>query len=246
MRSLWGGAQDIALCSQLREQRGNHLLAQGVQWRVGHLGEALSEVVVQHSRAIGQRGDRRIRTHGTGGFSCGDGHRTDEGIHLFLGVAEHALAQHDALVVHRYAFTGGQLFGANQVVFNPLLVRLLKERGLHFFIGVDLALGSVHQEHATGLHAGALHDIRIGDFQHACLGSHHHEAILGDADTAGAQTIAVQHRADHGAVGKGQRSWSIPRLHEGGVVFVEATDLRIQVLVALPCLGNHHQHSVWQ
>ncbi len=53
-----GRLQEVALGAEHGAQRGDELLADGVQGRVGDLGEELGEVVEQQPGALGERGDR--------------------------------------------------------------------------------------------------------------------------------------------------------------------------------------------
>ena len=59
------------------------------------------------------------------------------------------------------------------------------------------------------------------DVEHADLGRHDDEAVLGDDVARRAQAVAVEHRADHRAVGERDRRRAVPRLHQAGVVLVE-------------------------
>ena len=70
------------------------------------------------------------------------------------------------------------------------------------------------------------------------------EAVVGDPVAAGAQAVAVEHGADDGAVGEGDRCRAVPRLHERGVELVERPLVVGHRLVVLPRLRDHHQHGV--
>ena len=77
-----------------------------------------------------------------------------------------------------------QLLQAHQALVDPLLVRLRGgEIRLDLFIGDDAALGGVHQEHAAGLQAGALHNRGGVQIQHAGLRGHHDQSIVGNPNT---------------------------------------------------------------
>ena len=73
-------------------QRGDQLLADGVQRRVGDLGEGLHEVVEEQARALGEHGDRRVGAHGAERLGAGAGHRAEQDPQFLGGVAEGALA----------------------------------------------------------------------------------------------------------------------------------------------------------
>ena len=86
------GVQQVALRSEPAVDRGDDLLPDGVQWRVGHLGEQLLEVVEQHPRALRQHGHRGVGAHGPERLLAVPGHRGDEDPQLLVGVAEGQLA----------------------------------------------------------------------------------------------------------------------------------------------------------
>ena len=57
------GREQVRLGSDGGRQRGDQLLADGVERRVGHLGEELGEVVVEQPRAIREHRDGGVRAH---------------------------------------------------------------------------------------------------------------------------------------------------------------------------------------
>ena len=67
-----------------------------------------------------------------------------------------------------------------------------------------------------------MHDALGIDVEHADLGGHDDQVVLGDVVAAGAQAVAVEDGADLRAVGEGDRGGAVPRLHQAGVVFVES------------------------
>ena len=118
--------------------------------------------------------------------------------------------------------------------------------GLDLLIGDDAALGGVDQEHPAGLQPQPLNHGGRVEVEHTGFGRHDHQAVLGDPDPRGPQAVAVQDRADDGAIGEAHRRGTVPRFHQRGVVGVEGAPRRVHGLVALPGLGNHHQHRVRQ
>ena len=84
------------------------------------------------------------------------------------------------------------------------------------------------------------------EVEDADLGGEHDEAVVGDPVAARAQAVAVEHRADLGAVGEDHAGGAVPRLHQRGVELVERAALRVHLLVVLPGLRDHHQHRVGQ
>ena len=89
-------------------------------------------------------------------------------------------------------------------------------------------------------------DVLGRDVEHADLGRHDDEVVLGDVVARRPQPVAVEDRADHPAVGERDRRRTVPGLHQRRVVFVECLQLRPHALVAGPRLGDHHQDGVRQ
>ncbi len=82
-------------------QRRHQLLADGVERRVGHLGEQLGEVVVEQPGAVREHGDGGVRAHGAERLGAGAGHRGHDHAQLLVRVAEQALLGDDAPVLRR-------------------------------------------------------------------------------------------------------------------------------------------------
>ena len=95
------------------------------------------------------------------------------------------------------------------------------QRGLDLVVVPDLAGRGVHQEHPAGLQPALGHHGRRVEVDHAGLAGQHHQPVRGPPPAAGAQAVAVQHRADHRAVGEGHAGRPVPGLHQAGVEGVE-------------------------
>ena len=63
--ALRAGREQVVLRTDGRRHRRHDLLADGVEGRVGHLGEELGEVVEQQPRTVGEHGDRACRCPST-------------------------------------------------------------------------------------------------------------------------------------------------------------------------------------
>ena len=70
--------------------------------------------------------------------------------------------------------------------------------------------------------------------------------VIGDNETGRTKSVAVQCSTDYFAIGEGDGSGTIPRLHQVCMVFVEVFLLLAHVFVAVPHLGNQHHHHMWQ
>ncbi len=239
--------QQVARRAERGTQAGDQLFADRVQRRVGDLREQLGEVVEEQPRAGGQRGDRRVGAHRTDRLRTGLGHRREDDAQLLLGVAEGLLAAGDRGVGVHDVLTLGQVGELDLTGFEPVAVRLLGgEAGLDLVVLDDAVLGGVHEEHAAGLEAALADDLRGVDVEDADLGAEDDQALVGDPVTAGAQAVAVEDRADLGAVGEGDAGRAVPGLHHRGVELVEGAAGRVHGVVVLPRLRDHHQHRVRQ
>ncbi len=241
------GVEQVALGPDGGGQRGDQLLADGVERRVGHLGEELGEVVVEQPGAVGEHGDGRVRAHRADRLGPGAGHGGEDDPQLLGGVAEQPLVGHHPAVLGREHGAGRQVVEADLVVGQPLGVGVLGgQLGLDLVVVDDAALGGVDQEHAAGLQPALAHDALGVDVEHAHLAGQHHQAVVGDPVAGRAQAVAVEHGADHRAVGEGHRGRAVPGLHQRGVVAVEGPPGRVHGGVVLPRLGDHHEHGVGQ
>ena len=120
------------------------------------------------------------------------------------------------------------------------------EFSLDFVVLDDPAFGSVNQEHPPRLQPALAHDRGGVNIKDTGFRSKNDESLVCDPVTARAQTISVQNRTDHRAIGERHVGRAIPRLRKGCVVLVERTPSRVHIGVVLPCLGDHHQNCVGQ
>ena len=99
-----------------------------------------------------------------------------------------------------------QVVEVHEAGVQPLVVRLRgREIGLELVVADDAALRGVDEEHATGLQPALLHDLGGIDVEHADLARHHHHAVGRHPVARRPQAVAVEHGADHGAVGERDR-----------------------------------------
>ena len=141
----------------------------------------------------------------------------------------------------------GHMREFDHVLFEPFAVRMFRrDLVLDLFVGDDAAFLSIDQKHATRLQAAFLQDAFRRDIQHADFRRHDDQIIFGHVIARRAKTIAIQRCADANAIGEGDRSRAIPRLHQAGMIFVEGLFLVAHALVIRPRLGNHHHHRVRQ
>ena len=133
------------------------------------------------------------------------------------------------------------------VLLEPLAVGLGgRELRLDLVVLDDASLDGVDEEHLAGAQAALAHDLVRREVEHADLAREHDEAVVGHEEAAGAQTVAVEGRADQRAVGEDEGGGAVPRLHEHRVVLVEALARGVDVDLVLPGLGHHHHDRVRQ
>ena len=257
--------EQVGLGADEGHQRHHDRLADRVDRRVGHLREQLLEVVVERLVLVGEHGQRAVVAHGADALFAVGGHGAHQELDVFLRVAKGLLAVQqlgrdafhaaglrlggaDALLLRRLAGHGRvHVVQADAQVVDPLLVGLVVgEVGLELLVVDHAALLQVDQEHLAGLQAPFAHDLVLGHGQHARLGAHDHEVVVGDAVARGAQAVAVQRGADLAAVGEHDGGRAVPRLHHRGVVFVEGLAALVHGGVLLPRLGDHHHHGLGQ
>ena len=89
-----------------------------------------------------------------------------------------------------------------------------------------------------------MHDTTLGHGQNPSLGGHDHQSVVGDAIARGSQAVAVERRTDLTAVGKGERSRTIPRLHHRCMELVERPPAGVHQGVIFPGFRDHHHDGM--
>ena len=243
-----GFVQKILLAADITFYRHHHLFPDGIDGRVGHLGEELLEVVVEQRRLVGENRQRRIRAHGPDRFFAVPGHGSHQQAKIFHGIAE-GLLLGQQVFDHRFLLRRGprQLGKLDPVGFDPLPIGLSGcEVLLELRVVDDAALLGVDQKHPAGLEPALVQDSLLGYFQHAHFGGHHHQVFLGDHVAGGPKSVPVEHRADARPVGKGNGGRTVPGLHETGMVLVESPLVGVHANVLVPGLRDQHHHRVGQ
>ena len=239
--------KDVVLRSGRRRQRGDQLLSDRVQRRVGDLRELLGEVVEDQPGPIGQRRDRRVIAHRADRLGAAAGHRPEDDLALLFRIAEQPLLGRELLAVGQLAVPVRQVVQVQQAGVKPVVIRMLGgQLGLDLVILDDPAGRGVYQEHLARLQPALAHDLRRLDVEHADLARQNDQAVAGDPVPAGPQAIAVKHRPCDRPVGERDESRAVPRLHQRGVEAVERPQLPAHGSVVLPRLRDHHEHGVRQ
>ena len=189
----------------------------------------------------------RVCAHGAEGFATGAGHRSDEDPQLFLGVAKGLLAAQDGGMSVGDVLALGKVFKVDQACVEPLRVRRLAgELGLDVVVLDDAALDRVDQEHPTGLEPTLADHSCRRNVEHADLGGEYDKSVVGNPESARAETVAVEHRSNQRAVGETDRCRAVPGLHKRRMKLVERPPCGVHGSVVLPRLRDHHEDRVRQ
>ncbi len=244
---LRSGCQQVRLRADARRHRRHDLFSNRIERRVRHLCEQLLEVVEEQARAFRQHGERGVGAHRAERFHALRSHRRDQDLQFLVGVAEHLLAAQHAVVAEHHVLAFGQIRQVDHSLLEPLPVRMLRgQRSLDLVVVDDASLIGVDQEHLARLQPTLGDDLGRVDVDHADLRRHDDEVVVGDPVPARSEPVAVEHRADHLAVGEGDARRSVPGFHHRGVEPEEVTQLLRHRRVVLPRRRNHHHHGVMQ
>ncbi len=243
---VFGGLlQDIAQIADVGHQRHDEFLADRVDRRVRHLREKLVEVVEQRAALLGKRRERRVVAHRTDRLLARFGHRVDDELEILVRIAEEPLAAQE-VAGHggRHDF-GEKTLDGDAVLFNPAAVGTPAGIArLDFRIVHDAVVRQVEIHHRTRTQTAVFHDFVRRNVHDTRFGRQNEEIGARQGPARRTQSVAVQRRAGRDAVREGDRGGSVPRFHEGGVVFVEAADILAHVVLGAPGLGHEHEHGV--
>ena len=233
--------EQVAVGAHIDRGIGDALLADGVDGRVGDLGEHLLEVAEQGLMLLREHGQGDIHAHGGGGLLAVPGHGEDDAGQILIGIGKGPL-EPLALGVGEglHLFIGHrQILEVDQVLIQPLAVGLPGGIvGLEIVVLDDLPGLGIHQQHLARAEPVLLdHHGRI-DVQHAHLGGENQIVVPGHVVPGGPEAVAVQQRAHQVAVGEDDGGRTVPGLHHRGVVVIEIPALPVDVLIVPPGLGN--------
>ena len=238
--------QQIAVLADIDGGRGDDLLADCVDRRIGHLREVLFEIIEQRLRLIGQDRERFIGAHRGDRLCAVLCHRQDRRHHVLVGVAEcllQAAALLPVMLLH-LCVRHLQIFQAGQVAVEPFAVGSFGSiMQLDLFIADQSSLHGVHEQHLARMEALLLHDPFSGDRQGSDLGAQDQMIVVGDIVSRRPQSVSVEHRAHHIAVREQDRRGTVPRLHHRRVVLIKVAFLLRDRVVVVPRLWNSDHHG---
>ena len=244
---LGGLGEDVGLVAHVGHQAHHRDLADGVDRRVGHLREALLEVVKEEPGLLGEDGEGGIVAHRADRFLAVGRHRLEEGGDVLAAVAEAGLAGKQVAG----DLLGGRLaeetVDEDAVFLDPAAVGAAAGHvALNLRIAQQPVRLQVEPEHFAGAQTAVALNGLGRDVQHAGLGGEDEGAVLAEGVARGAQAITVEHRPGADAVGEGHGRRAIPGLHQRGVILKEAAHVVAHVVRRAPGLGHEHQHRVGQ
>ena len=247
VRVLLRGLQQVPFRAAVAVQRHDDLFPDRVDGRVGHLGETLLEVVVEHARLVGHHGQRGVVAHGAERVAQFPDQRLQHDVHGLDGVAEGVHARRQRGRIARRRQRGRQFLEFDALPVEPVAVRTRgRPLALDFLVRDHAALLEVDQEDAARLQTTLPHHALGGNPHHADFRGHDAAVVVGNVVTARPQPVAVEHGADIGAVRESDRGRPVPGFHQAGLVLVEGALGRVHPAVLLPGFGNHHQYRFLQ
>ena len=221
------------------------LLAQRIDRRIGDLREQLLEVREQRRLAVGEHRQCGVVAHARHRLLALRRHRRDDHPEVLLRVAEGELPRAQRLDPRRPRLPLGEIGDVDDRLVVPLGVGLAPgDAPLDLLVLDDPTLVEVDEEQLAGREPPLSLDVLGGHGHHARLGGEHDVTLRVLDPAAGAQPVAVEHRAGEAAVGEHDRGGPVPRLHQARVEVVEALDVGIEVAPRPVRLGHHHHHRV--
>ena len=242
-------SQQIGVAADEAGEGHDQSFPDGVDGRVGDLGEQLFEIAAQVLWLVAEYGQRNIGPHRADGFLTVEAHRGDEVIEVFGGITEGLLIFEDLVVFEMGESDAGfgQLFQPDLVFVEPFGVGLLgADLCFQLVVADDAFLFQVHDKHFPGLEAAFFLDQAGVDGQDAGFGGHDDPVILCHAIAGRPQAVAVERGADDLPVREGDRSGAVPGFHDGRMEFVKCFFYRVHLIVPVPGFGDQHHHHVRQ
>ena len=228
--------------AQVHLQAHHQLFAQGVDRRVGDLGEALLEIVVKEVGFAGEHRQGDVIPHAVGGFLAGPRHVVDHQLHVLGGEAEGGLLAQQLQFAQLALLQPGLGVQLAPVLGQPGAIGMAGGcLGLHLPVAQQAALLQVNGQHLARAQAPLFNNAALVELHHAGFGAHHHVAVVGDAVAGRAQPVAIEGGADAAAIAEHQQGRAIPGLLQASVVLVKGLDLGATLQLGLLAEGLRHQ-----
>ena len=173
--------EDVGFLAQLRGQRHHAVFAQGIDRRVGDLGEGLAEIIVQRTRLPAQHRHRRVIAHRTGGFLFGLRQRAQHELHFLVGQLEQLVIAAQGFFVEGFLDQRWiDQFGLQirHALLQPLLVwRAAAVDAVHRFAVQQVAALEVDGHHLARAQLALAGDALGRQFPHAGFGGDQEMAV---------------------------------------------------------------------
>ena len=205
--------QDVAQVAEPRSQRHHLAFAQGVDGRVGHLAEVLTEEVMEAAVFVRQHGHRRVVAHGARGLLGLLGHGVEDEFQVLHAPPGGQLAPAQFLGVEPLQGLGGRRNPAvNPVdVLDPGAEGLLcGQHVLEFVVVVQPAFLQVDGNHLAGPDAPLFDDLGFVDSHHAGLGADDQQSVAGHRIAQRPEPVAVHGRQHPPAAEGGDGGGPVP------------------------------------
>ena len=221
-------------------QRHHRLLTQRVDRGVGHLREPLPQVAVDAPRRASQRGDRDVVPHRVHRLRSRLCHGVDHELDVLEAPAMEGVLRRE--IVQRLEVDVMPLDGYQHPVSQERVVVACRGTFLGVRVAEQRSIAGVDEQHLTWTEPAPLDDIRGRHRHHARLRRRGHETVFGALPSERPQPVAVERRADDGAVAEGQRGRAVPGLEPDRLVAIEIAHRGGQVASTLPRVG-HEAHQ---
>jgi hypothetical protein len=130
-------------------------------------------------------------------------------------VPERHLAREHGGVIGLGHRRGGHVLQVHLVLAEPVAVGMLGgELRLDLVVVDDAPLGRVDQEDPAGVQPLLDENLLGRNVEHAHLGRHDHEVVLGHVVARRPEPVAIEDGPDDGAVRERDRRRTVPRLHQ--------------------------------
>ena len=242
--------EDIAFGPEVGLEGHHEIFADGIDGRVGDLGEELFEISKEHFGLAREHRQGGIVTHGVDGLLSGRGHGSEDHVELFLTetVGDLKLGKGQRIVrgIWFNLRLGRDDVGELDLIFTePFPVGLLRGEVLFdFLIKDDFAFNGVDHDHLAGGEAAFLRDFVVGEITGPDLGAEGENAVGRDFVAGGAETVAVEAGGDGASVRKCQRGRAIPRFAEAAMIAEEVLDRLTREGIDAPGRRHEHGHGV--
>ncbi len=237
--------EQVAMVAQIQHSRGHHMLAQGVDRRVGDLGEQLVEVVEERAGLLGQARQGRVDAHRGERGLASLGHGSHDLVDIVPVVAElgHAHGGRNLGVLGGRRLVGTiEVVDRERLLGDPVAIGLLLGVAGTKLVVVDhTAAGEIDLEHLAGPQASRGQDVLGFDLDRADLRGKHEAAVARHVVAGRTQAVAVERGAERAAIGKGDRRRTVPGLHEHGLVGIVGAAVLGEAVVMVPWLGQQHR-----